>query len=95
MIKKKKDSPQSFSIIGSLTNVAKSKVDSMIEEYIRKNVTQKLVRIGEMSLAFILGVVLLLVGISQYLASQLSFLENGLNYIVMGTILLIIAYFLS
>ena len=95
MVKKKETSPQSFSIIGSLTNVAKNKVDSMIEEYIRKNVTQKLVRIGEMSLAFILGVVLLLVGISQYLASQLSFLENGLNYIVMGTILLIIAYFLS
>ena len=92
---KKKNSPQSFSIIGSVTNAAKSKVDSMIEEYIRKNVTQKLVRIGEMSLAFILGVVLLLVGISQYIAFQLSFLENGLNYIVMGTILLIIAYFLS
>lgn len=92
---KKKDSPAKTSFLDSMIDVGKRKVNSVVEDYIRTNITQKLMRVGEMSLALILGSILVLVGLAQFIASQIAFLENGLNYIVLGVILLIIAYFLS
>lgn len=81
--------------ITSFFSFTKNRIQNSIDEYIKKNVTQKVVRYGEMSLAFLMGCILVLVGLAQFIASQISFLENGLNYIVLGSILLLIAYFLS
>ena len=95
MVKKKNDSSVKPSFLDSIIDMGKKKVNSVVEDYIRTNITQKLMRVGEMSLALILGSILVLVGLGQFIASQIAFLENGLNYIVLGVVLLIIAYFLS
>lgn len=94
MIKKKKSSSKS-SLLDTLVDTGKEKLNYVIEDYIRKNITQKLMRAGEMSLALILGSILVLVGLAQFIASQITFLQNGLNYIIMGVILLLVAYFLT
>lgn len=92
---KKKSVSQKPSFLNSIIDMGKKKINDVVEDYIRTNITQKLMRVGEMSLALILGSILVLVGLGQFIASQIAFLENGLNYIVLGVILLIVAYFLS
>lgn len=71
------------------------KVEEVVKNYIQEKVTNKLIKVGEVSLAFLVGLLCVIVGITQFIAYQLSFLENGLNYIVMGSVLLFVAYFLS
>lgn len=83
------------SIFDSFIEFGQKKVNAVIEEYIQEKITKKLVRIGEVSIAFFFGLIFVIVGTAQFIAYQLSFLENGLNYIVLGSILLIVAYFLS
>lgn len=88
---KKKES----SFLDSIFDFGQKKVNAVIEEYIQEKITKQLVRIGEVSIAFFFGVTFVIVGTAQFIAHQLSFLENGLNYIVLGSILLLVAYFLS
>ena len=71
------------------------KIEEVVEKYVQEKITNRIIKIGEVSLAFFLGVVCIVVGIAQFIASLLSVLENGLNYILIGIVLLFIAYFLS
>ena len=71
------------------------KLENTVEQYVEEKITNKLVKIGEVSLAFLLGIICVIVGVAQFAASQIAFLENGLNYVLIGSILLLLAYFLS
>ena len=93
MTSKKKEEKSSF--IDSIIDFGQRKINGMVKEFVEEKITKQLVRIGEISFALMLGTILVIIGITQYLASLLSFLENGLNYILMGCILLIIAYVLN
>lgn len=82
-------------LLSSLSLYAKNQINKSFDNYVEKNVTPKIVKYSEVSITFLIGLILLLVGIAQYLAYLMAFLENGLNYIVLGTFLLIIAYLLA
>ena len=81
--------------IESLFMIAKQKTGTIVQQFVEEKITKRLIKFGEVSIAFLLGFVLLLVGIAQYLAYVFSFLENGLNYIVLGTFLVLLAYVLN
>lgn len=90
---KKKSTTSSF--FDSAINFAQEKISESIDRYVQKHITDKLVKAGEVSLLFLLGVIFVIVGTAQFLASLLAYLENGLNYIVIGVVFLFIAYFIS
>lgn len=82
-------------IIESLVDFGAQKLEDVVEQYVEEKITNKLIKIGEVSVAFFFGIVCVIVGTAQFIASQLNFLENGLNYVLIGSILLVVAYFLS
>ena len=63
--------------------------------YVKRKVTSRAVRIGEMSAAFLIGFVLLIIGVAELLPSVFPILEDGYNYIILGILFLIIGMVLK
>jgi hypothetical protein len=59
-------------------------------DYIKSKIRRKIIKAGEVSLAFLFSFVLLIIGLAEVLASLFSFLENGLNYIILGIVFFIV-----
>lgn len=64
-------------------------------DYVKQKVKKKAIRIGEVSLSFLFAFVLIIIGLAQMLASFVPFLENGLNYLLLGVLFLLIGMMLK
>lgn len=67
----------------------------MAGDYIKEKVTKKIVRIGEMSVAFLLAAIFLAIGIVELTAHFLPVLQGGWNYLIFGVVFLLIALILK
>jgi uncharacterized membrane protein HdeD (DUF308 family) len=67
----------------------------MARDYVKEKVTKKIIRIGEMSIAFLLAAIFLTIGIVELTAHFLPFLQGGWNYLIFGIFFLIIALILK
>lgn len=63
--------------------------------YVKDKVRKKVYRIGEMSLAFLFAFVLIIIGLAQFIGSLVPYLDNGLNYMLLGALFLIIGLILK
>ncbi len=63
--------------------------------YVKDKVTRKVIRVGEVSIAFLFAFILIIIGIAQLLEGFFPILENGLNYIVLGFLFFLIALILK
>ena len=62
--------------------------------YVKDKVKRKVMRIGEMSLAFLFAFVLIIIGLAQFIGSLVPYLDNGLNYMLLGVLFLLIGLLL-
>jgi hypothetical protein len=67
----------------------------MAEDYVKEKVTKKIIRIGEMSVSFLLAAIFLAIGIVELSAHFLPILQGGWNYLVFGLVFLLIALILK
>ena len=65
------------------------------QDYMETKVKRKLIRVGEMSFAFLFAGVLLVIGIAELLASFVPYFDTGLNYLVLGILFLFIGLLLK
>ncbi|MCA9487088.1 hypothetical protein H6501_06130 [Candidatus Woesearchaeota archaeon] len=63
--------------------------------YVRDRVTKKLIQIGEVSLAFFMAFLLLVLGLAQILGTYVSFLSGGWNYLLLGACFLLVGLVLK
>lgn len=63
------------------------------KDYVKKKVTNKLIKIGEVSVLVFMGFVMISFGLGMLLGHYVEILSNGLSYIVLGVLFLIITIF--
>jgi hypothetical protein len=68
---------------------------SYAKSYVKEKVTSKLVRVGEISVSFLLGFILLIIGIVQIVGHYFPVLDNGFNYLIFGVLFLLIGMMLK
>lgn len=88
MAKKKKNSEGFFESV-------EAEILREAGEHIKEKIKKKAIRIGEMSLAFLFAFVLIIIGVAQFLGTLVPYLDNGLNYLLLGVLFLIIGLILK
>ena len=68
---------------------------NMAGEYIKDKVKNKVIRVSEMSIAFLLSAIFLSIAIVELTAKFFPVLDGGWNYLIYGMIFLIIGLFLK
>ncbi len=66
-----------------------------VGDCVKNKVKKKLFRIGEMSVAFLVGFLLIIVGVVELTAFYLPVLDNGLSYLLFGGMFLLIGLILK
>lgn len=67
----------------------------MAGDYVKEKVTKKLIRISEMSFAFLMAGILLTIGIVELVATYLPVLQGGWNYLLFGVVFLFVGLILK
>ncbi len=65
------------------------------EEYVKDKVKRKAMKIGEISMFILLGFFLISIGLAYLIGYYFSFLNNGLNFLILGVVFVIVSYILS
>lgn len=60
------------------------------EDYFKNTVRKKAIKLSEMSASFLLGFILLIIGVAEFMVTQFPVLEGGFNYLILGVIFIII-----
>ncbi len=64
------------------------------QDYVRDKVAKRALKIGEMSAAFLLGFILLIVGVAEFLEFVFPILEGGFNYLILGVLFILVGVIL-
>lgn len=72
-----------------------AEVISETEDYIKEKVTKKVIKIGEVSVAFLVGFILVIVGIINLIGHFYPNLSYGYNYLLVGGLFLLIGVLLK
>ncbi|MEC8339292.1 MAG: hypothetical protein VXZ40_01595 [Nanoarchaeota archaeon] len=67
----------------------------MAGDYVKDRVTKKIIRISEMSFAFLMAGILLTIGIVELVATFFPILQGGWNYALFGVFFLIVGLILK
>lgn len=81
------------STLNKLVEEVESEIVSEVEDFAIKKVKKKLIKIGEVSVFFLLAAILIVVGIAQIIAFYFPVLDGGFSFLLMGVIFLLLALF--
>lgn len=72
-----------------------AEVVSAVKSYAGDKVKKKLIKIGEVSALVVLAMFLVSFGLAELLGTYFSVLSNGLNFVILGTVFLIVGLLIS
>ena len=64
------------------------------EDYFKNKIRKRAIKISEMSASFLLGFILLIIGVAEFMSAQFPILEGGFNYLILGIIFILIGLIL-
>lgn len=64
------------------------------QDYVRDKIAKRALKIGEMSSAFLLGFILLIIGVAEFLESAFPILDGGFNYLLLGVLFILVGMLL-
>lgn len=67
-----------------------AEVVSEASDFVKEKVTKKIIKVGEVSVSFLLAFVLIIVGVAELIGSFVPVLAGGFNYLLMGVLFLVI-----
>jgi len=65
------------------------------ENFVKQKVKNKILRISEISILIILGFFLISFGLAEFIEYQYPMIPQGMNYIGLGVVFLVISYLLK
>lgn len=77
----------------SFFQAVEGEIVNAAEDYVKSKVKNKLMRIGEFSILVFLALIMISIGIAYLVGHYVPVLNNGLNFVLLGMIFLIIGFF--
>lgn len=79
----------------SFTETIEAEILHHAQDYVKEKVTKKIIRVGEVSVSFLLGFILLIIGIVEIVGKTFPVLEGGFNYLIFGILFLLVGFMLK
>lgn len=65
------------------------------QNYVKEKVTKKIIKIGEFSVMVFMAFILICFGVAYLIGHYFPLLDNGLNFILLGVIFLIVGFIIK
>lgn len=72
-----------------------AEVISETENYVKNKVKKNVIKFGEISVAFLVGFLLIVIGVVELIGVYFPSLSGGFNYLIIGVLFLIVAILLK